>query len=521
MAHRRAPLEGEPSGFRVHVPLQGMHLIHGVRNSGQVPLPSWADVDLPPSEWLPPAASFEEDTGRQRELNRLLAKLTQLPTHPDEGFPTVQSVADSAASAELADLDVSKLWPELEALETHAAQRQATLQRLRAHLLGVAHPPAPRGQRLRRDESSASLQAKAEEPPPPPPIQKPPPSSARYSGKGSQPPPREKVAPAKAPAAAPGSITAVRLKLSGAPTQTLRPSSTPVPGEGRGGTSGRSGGPASVEAAGAAAAAAAAAAAIAQKSVRAAQQAKQAQAKQAQREREAAREREELGEAAGYTSMRVKPASSINPKQFWTAVDEYMRPLPKQPPPRPPAPLPLPERTAITDRLLAALLPVPADAPPAPAPADSTNGGSSSVSAPAEQIEKRLRESLISIGLLRHEEMAAPLRPDGVGDELRKLQGQLEPLARQNAKELAQIHRRAQAASGAAQRERIELVEQQKEQYRAQKQRQLQQQANAPPKAHAKRRKGDHSSHAAAAAAPAQAKEPAAAAGAVPMDTTA
>ena len=31
--------------------------------------------------------------------------------------------------------------------------------------------------------------------------------------------------------------------------------------------------------------------------------------------------------------MRVKPASSINPKQFWTAVDEYMRPLPKQPPP--------------------------------------------------------------------------------------------------------------------------------------------------------------------------------------------
>ena len=95
MAHRRAPLEGEPSGFRVHVPLQGMHLIHGVRNSGQVPLPSWADVDLPPSEWVPPAASFEEDTGRQRELNRLLAKLTQLPTHPDEGFPTVQSVADS------------------------------------------------------------------------------------------------------------------------------------------------------------------------------------------------------------------------------------------------------------------------------------------------------------------------------------------------------------------------------------------------------------------------------------------
>ena len=66
---------------------------------------------------------------------------------------------------------------------------------------------------------------------------------------------------------------------------------------------------------------------------------------------------------------------------------------------------------------------MPADAPPHPHPRDSTNGGSSSVSAPAEQIEKRLRESLISIGLLRHEEMAAPLRPDGVGDELRKLQG--------------------------------------------------------------------------------------------------
>ena len=58
-----------------------------------------------------------------------------------------------------------------------------------------------------------------------------------------------------------------------------------------------------------------------------------AEANRAKQVLEAARE--ERREAAGYTSLRIKPNSSINPRQFWAAVDEYMRPLPKQPPRNP------------------------------------------------------------------------------------------------------------------------------------------------------------------------------------------
>ena len=574
---RRAPLVGEPSGLRVRVPLAGMPIRHGIRNSGQVPLPAWANPDLPPAEWQPPQPSFEEDTGRQKELLRLLAKLKQLEQGGDEAFGTVRQIADATdPETQLADLDIEKLWPELEAIESQAAQRQATLQRVRAHLQAVAHGELGVRTRLRRDESTTKLPDAADEPAPPEPRAShasaaSPASAARCSGKGAHPPPRdvkrEPPAAASTSAAPPSApslprYTCLRLKLKGAPNVTVRPESTDVSAaDAAADGSGTSG----MDSAAARAARAASrtcdpgvsagigegggsgGGAQAQKSAAARRAAQSAQAKAAQAQAKAAQEREELGEAAGYTSLRIKPNSSINPRQFWSAVDEYMRPLPKRPPPHPPVPIMWPERTTCIDRLLAALLPVPAAADSAAATSDvkpsvaAPSGAGPSGAAPgsaasatetagsAEKaegveedvplgvLEKRLHRSLVTVGLLRKKESAPELQPNEVADEIRKMQKELRTLAKQNASQLDRIHRRAQAMSGSEQRERIQRAAIARAQQKAQLARQQQQLANQPPRA-PKRRKGDHGSHHAAStdAAPAPMAVDGAAAAAAP-----
>ena len=95
MSRRMAQLRGEPSGFRVRVPLAGMPLKHGIRNSGQVALPSWASMDLPPSEWTLPTPTFVDDLGRQRELAGLLLKLKPIPAVNDASCPRMKRLADS------------------------------------------------------------------------------------------------------------------------------------------------------------------------------------------------------------------------------------------------------------------------------------------------------------------------------------------------------------------------------------------------------------------------------------------
>ena len=552
MVNGRGPLHGDPSGLRMRVPLAGMPLRHGIRNSGQVPLPTWASIDMLPSEWMPPEPSFEEDAGRQKELARLLVTLKQLPPTPDAAVPTVLHLAETELNDdELSELDISKLWPELDMIESQAAQRQATLQRIRAHLQNVAHGETGVRTRLRRDESSNSLSGKGESEETAPPTS----DRIRDGGKSAPPPPRdvkrEGSPEATAPPAAPPSYryTGVQLKMNGQPGVMLRPAAlpptsrsvTPV-GDADAGAVGSTGGKGvgdeGLRAAAAAARQAHAASGggsgstTAGKSATARRAAQQAQAKAAQ----AQREREELGEAAGYTSLRIKPNSSIAPKQFWSAVDEYMRPLPRQPPPRPPPPLPLPDRTPITDRLLAALLPVPAPAAAdgadthaagsaangaAPMKVDpevalkaaggrvggggggavggggaAAGGGGSSL--PPEQLERRLRSSLVTLGLLGSLESERPpvLQSDGVGDELRRLQEELIPLAAQNAKDLETIHRRAQAACGAGQKERIHLASVTKGQQRLR-----QQQQRAPKRKKGESHQAGGSHHAAAAVA--------------------
>jgi hypothetical protein len=71
------------------------------------------------------------------------------------------------------------------------------------------------------------------------------------------------------------------------------------------------------------------------------------------------------------------------------------------------------------------------------------------------------------------------------------VQAEVMPLAKRNAKELNQIHRKAQATAGGEQRERIQQAAFARAQQRQQRLRQLQQQAAQAPRA-PKRKKGDH-----------------------------
>lgn len=106
-------------------------------------------------------------------------------------------------------------------------------------------------------------------------------------------------------------------------------------------------------------------------------------------------------------------------KQFWSLVDDFLKP-PVLPPPAPPPVMPR-DRTSLTDRLLAALLPettasgtrrVPPPPAPPPAPADG-------VWCSAEQAERQLGRELVSVGLLSSDDPVAALRRDPEGDELR------------------------------------------------------------------------------------------------------
>jgi len=220
-----------------------------------------------------------------------------------------------------------------------------------------------------------------------------------------------------------------------------------------------------------------------------------------------ARKLEELGEAAGYNALRIKPTSSINPKQFWTAVEDYMRPLPKQRQPMPPPPPPPPERCPLTDRLLAALLPVPAAlGAGAPAAADASSAAASDVEmadAPTTalsmsslsvvytgaQLELRLREGLVGVGLLPAElsERTAALLPDEYDDELCRIQKELAPLALANAQRLLKIHQRADAHASVDQHQRLLLSEVMREQRRQRKR--LLQKEQQPKTTHAPKRK--------------------------------
>ena len=135
----RASLQGEPSGLRIHVPLAGMPLKHGIRNSGQLALPAWASFDQRPADWTPPEPSFGDDTVRIRELLRLLHTLKQIPEVETASFPQLYRLEDVEDEEEWSEDDVSSLWPELDIIEGLAAQRSAWLQRIRASLHGVAH----------------------------------------------------------------------------------------------------------------------------------------------------------------------------------------------------------------------------------------------------------------------------------------------------------------------------------------------------------------------------------------------
>ena len=413
----RPRLSGEPSGFRVRVPLAGMPLIHGVRNSGQHPLPSWADASLPPAEWTPPTPTFEDDVGRQRELARLLATL-KLLVLPETSFPTVEQVSSFAIANEYASMELGGLWPELDAIEAQAAQRQAWLQRMRAHLQAVAHGEL--GVRTRRREEPAGSAGA-------------PPAAGAADGSAMDdddglldgedgvapadlPTAAMEVSPVAAAAADPTpQYTTFHFRLKGAPLHRvhLEEDSADPPAGGREGAHTRAAGPTTPPGAAGAEGAMSAAGGTGGGGGTGGKSAAARRAAQTARDKAAAaqREREELGEAAGYTSLRIKPSSSINPRQFWSAVDDYMKPLPREPLPRPPPPLPLPDRTALTDRLLAALLPLPADAPPTSAAASGGEEGSGGAEElPAEILEARLRRSLASLGVLTGAERAPQVR---------------------------------------------------------------------------------------------------------------
>jgi hypothetical protein len=508
-----APLQGEPSGLRVRVPLAGMPSMPRVRKSGMLPLPGpWASVETPPSEWQPQPPTFEDDLARQRELARLVATFKPLKL-PDETGPNLQRVANGPRVNDLVDVDIGAVWKELDEIYVNAVHQQATLQRMRTNLHDVAYGEVGAGSRRRGAENAASAAAEGggggDLPTSGLAV-----AGSGKGGKSGQPPAAATQAGAKGAMAAAQSFayTGMVLKLKGALPLTLRPppgpdaqGPSPVPDDDAQHL------PHPSQLSGAAGSKMGAAGSQQSAAARRAQQAAEAKAKAA------AREREELGEAAGYTSLRIKPNSSINPRQFWAAVDEYMRPLPKQPPPRQPPPLPLPPRTKLTDRLLAALLPMP----PAETAAAATAAAAALAAPPAaaaqpaasraptrgpEEAEARLRRSLVTLGLLTGAETAPELQPDSVGAELRAVQAELLPLASENAKTLDEIHRKAAAVSAGQQAERIRLAGLAREQQRqAARLRAQQAVANAPRAPKRKAKTGDTERAANASAANASA----------------
>lgn len=158
--------QGVPTGYRIRVPLAGMPLMSGVRNSGQIPLPSWVDASLPPHMWKPPSPSFEDQT-RQIEMTRLIAGLK--PLEQDVPSPQLITAAKGARIGGESVVggwdaeDLEKLATELAAIESQAAHRVEKLLKMRSNLHTVAHGEL--GIRTRRREEPAAAA-------PTPPIEK-------------------------------------------------------------------------------------------------------------------------------------------------------------------------------------------------------------------------------------------------------------------------------------------------------------------------------------------------------------
>ena len=157
MASPGGKWSGVPTGFRIRIPLAGMPSMHGIRNSGQQPLPAWADPTAPPSTWKPPSPHFE-DQQRQIELTRLVATLKPLQ-EPDAVTHLLQRAARGASERggesvvqgwAVEELDA--LAAELSVIESQATHRAERLQKMRANLHTIAHGEL--GIRTRRREDS-------------------------------------------------------------------------------------------------------------------------------------------------------------------------------------------------------------------------------------------------------------------------------------------------------------------------------------------------------------------------------
>ncbi|KAL1514746.1 hypothetical protein AB1Y20_003833 [Prymnesium parvum] len=430
---------GVPTGFRIRVPVAGMPPINGIRHSGQTPLPHWADPALPPSLWRPPPPSFDEPA-RQIELARTIATLKLLEA--EVAAPQLLAAAQAAQAQEGASVvpswdaeKLERLGAELAAVEAHAAHCVERLQKMRGNLHTIAYGEL--GIRTRRREDAAPSSSA--------------PAAAERAETHKEPPPLHEV---------------VRLRLAGAPTLTLPAGRSlghsgssaslfdmdadmrghaALGGKGQfrqslsamldGGSSaslfdemGGEGGGGLREAA-----------------------ARRAQARAAAE----AKAREELGEAAGYTRDK-RVAQAMTAKQFWSLVDDYLKPA--QLPPAPPPPCVPRERTALTDRLLASLLPVETEggriAPPPPPPPPPPPGRWCT----AEQAERQLARELVAVGLLSSDAPLAALRRDPEGDELRVQATALRELAARNARRRVAVQLRAGAQRAPLHKWRRELA---------------------------------------------------------------
>jgi hypothetical protein len=125
----------------------------------------------------------------------------------------------------------------------------------------------------------------------------------------------------------------------------------------------------------------------------------------------------------------------------------------------------------------------------ADAPTTALSMSSLSVVYTGAQLELRLREGLVGVGLLPAElsERTAALLPDEYDDELCRIQKELAPLALANAQRLLKIHQRADAQASVDQHQRLLLSEVMREQRRQRKR--LLQKEQQPKTTHAPKRK--------------------------------
>ncbi len=183
--------------------------------------------------------------------------------------------------------------------------------------------------------------------------------------------------------------------------------------------------------------------------------------------------RAELGEAASYVAGGLKVTRVVPIKQFWAAVDEHLRPLPPTDPLQ--APLPPPQQPLLVDRVLAALVHVPAaagsgaeSAPFSAAAPVSEAAGPSSASALSSvvtmsgaelaRVNRRLRHVLESAELLHRRSTSSCTHSDPVADELRRSASRLHELSRASSIKLTKLRMRAHASQSSDQRVKLKSV---------------------------------------------------------------